>query len=69
MMRAFAWVAARTWLFDLSGRLWRAFSPLLRDRSGGLRVPVWGRTRAFPAAPAQSFKQRWAACREGREEA
>lgn len=68
MMRAFAFVARRTWLFDVAGRLWRVFAPLLRDSRGGLRVPVWSRTRVFPDAPQRSFKQRWAGLQAGSEE-
>ncbi|MBR9976141.1 MAG: lactate utilization protein, partial [Bacteroidetes bacterium] len=60
MMRVFAIVAGRTWLFDLSGRLWRMFAPLLLDSRGGVRVPIWSRSRVFPEAPPRSFKQRWA---------
>ena len=66
-MRGFAAVAGRTRLFDLSGRLLRLFAPLLRDARGGLRVPVWSRTREFPSPPARSFKQLWRE-RDGQED-
>ncbi|MBE0644846.1 MAG: iron-sulfur cluster-binding protein [Bacteroidetes bacterium] len=59
-MRLFQFIAARTAYFDFSGRLFRMFAPLLRDSDRGLRTPVWGRTRAFPAPPEKSFKQLWA---------
>jgi L-lactate dehydrogenase complex protein LldF len=55
----YRFIAARTWLFDLGGRLIRLIAPLFRDADGGMRVPVWGRTRAFPDLPERSFKQMW----------
>ncbi len=58
-MRAFQHIAERRALFDLSGRLLRFFAPLLRDREGSLRVPLWGATRDFPSPPEKSFRQLW----------
>jgi len=58
-MRLFLLLARHTTLFDFAGRLGRVFSPLLRGKDGGLQVPVWSRTRRFPALPQQSFKQMW----------
>lgn len=58
-MKLFEAVAARTWLFDLSGRVARFISPLLAGAGSAPRVPVWSRTRDFPALPERSFKQLW----------
>ncbi len=59
LMGIFRFAAAHTWLFDLGGRLMRLIAPLLRDVDGGMRVPVWGRTRGFPDLPESSFRQMW----------
>lgn len=59
IMAAFRFVATRTVLFDFSGHLLRFFAPLLRDKDNGLRLPIWGETRDFPAPPEKSFKQLW----------
>ncbi|MFA6232997.1 MAG: LutB/LldF family L-lactate oxidation iron-sulfur protein [Bacteroidota bacterium] len=67
-MRMFQFAAVHTSLFDFGGRLFRVFAPLMRDEKYGLRMPVWGRTRAFPAAPEKSFKQLWSEKQE-REDA
>jgi L-lactate dehydrogenase complex protein LldF len=58
-MRMFRITASHSVLFDFCGHMFRMFAPLLRDDETGLRMPVWGETRAFPAAPKQSFKQLW----------
>jgi L-lactate dehydrogenase complex protein LldF len=58
-MKLFRAVASHTWLFDLSGRVARLFSPLLAGAGSSPRIPVWSKTRDFPALPDRSFKQLW----------
>ncbi len=67
-MKLFSFTAARTMLFDFGGAVYRMFAPLLRDSSGGLRIPVWGKSRDFPRPPEKSFKQLWKEKNETRED-
>ncbi|MFZ1730603.1 MAG: LutB/LldF family L-lactate oxidation iron-sulfur protein [Bacteroidota bacterium] len=66
-MRMFQIAASHASLFDFSGRLFRIFAPLLRDHEDGMNMPVWGKTRSFPAAPGKAFKQLWKEKNEGED--
>ncbi len=59
IMKLFLFAARHETIFDLSGAMARMISPLLKDAQGGLRVPIWSRTRWFPPMPETSFKQLW----------
>lgn len=63
-MRLFAFFSSSAMRFDTAGRLARLFAPLMTHPAGGLRIPVWSKTREFPELPRKTFKQMWKEERE-----
>lgn len=65
-MRVAAFVLARRWAYELSGRVARfLLRPVPRRLLRG-RWNVWGRRRELPEPPAESFRDAWRRTRGGR---
>ncbi len=46
-------------LYAFAGSMGRVFSALFRKSDGSIPVPVWSKTRSFPAMPDKSFRTMW----------
>ena len=58
-IRGFAFVMMHPRLYRMATALAASFMPLLRNSAGSLRVPVWSRSREFPALAQDTFADLW----------